>query len=129
MSRSFSKTFSCEFELQRYPLDIQICTMELKTDSDSGHDIQLNPKILEFIGSYSLGESKIKNYKIHQEKNKKNKITVLITFERQLIFMIMNAFLPTILINIVSIIFSFEKMLIWLFLLKNVLLFPDLYWK
>ena len=102
MSRSFSKTFSCEFELQRYPLDIQICTMELKTDSDSGHDIQLNPKILEFIGSYSLGESKIKNYKIHQEKNKKNKITVLITFERQLIYMIMNAFLPTILINIVS---------------------------
>ena len=83
--------------------------MELKTDSDSGHDIQLNPKILEFIGSYSLGESKIKNYKIHQEKNKKNKITVLITFERQLIYMIMNAFLPTILINIVSIIFSFKK--------------------
>ena len=105
MSRSFSKTFSCEFELQRYPLDIQICAMELKTDNESGHDIQLNPKILDFIGSYSLGDSKIKSYQIHQEKNKKNKITVLITFERQLIYMIMNAFLPTILINIVSMIY------------------------
>ena len=76
--------------------------MELKSDDESGHDIQLNPKILEFIGSSSLGESKIQSYEI-QTKNKKNKITVLITFERQLIYMIMNAFLPTILINIVCI--------------------------
>ena len=77
--------------------------MELKTDDESGHDVQLNPKILEYVGSSSLGESKIKSHRILQANDKKNKITVLITFERQLIYMIMNAFLPTILINIVCI--------------------------
>ena len=103
MSRSFSRIFSCEFKLALYPLDNQKCAMEFKSDNESGHDIQLNPKILEFIGSSSLGESKIKSLEIIQANNKKNKITVLITFERQLIYMIMNAFLPTILINIVCI--------------------------
>ena len=86
-------------KLFMYPLDEQICTIEIKPDKNNGHVITLVPISLTLHGG-SVNQYEIINWKFKETTN--NKIIVEIEFKRQRMYYILNVILPIILINVVG---------------------------
>lgn len=61
--KRYSGTFSCQFDVFRYPFDIQECTMV--SSLSTGDPTQV---LLKYIGDNNLQEYNIKDFKILLEK-------------------------------------------------------------
>ena len=53
-SRIYATPFICKFDMAWYPFDIQLCTMDLKSDGNTGEYIDLLKQSFEYKGSKDL---------------------------------------------------------------------------
>ena len=103
MSRVYDIEFLCDFQMQWYPFDTQICYMEFRLDKASASFVDLIPGIQEYLGpkeltQYFVKESGIEAYKRMGKKG----VRVSITLGRRLLGVFLTVYFPTVLLNLIG---------------------------
>ena len=98
VTKHFALNLECRINLALYPLDHQICTIEIVKKKDD-INAELMPISLNFDGG-SVNQYITTDWKF--KHNNENKIIIEIEFFRQRIYFVMSVILPTILINVVG---------------------------
>ena len=96
--RFYSLVFECEFSLHWYPFDTQDCYLDIKHSKDSL--LQFIIKEFKYEGPHDLTEYNVK--KIHMIIMDDGKLRVEVHVQRRLMSLILTAFLPTIILNIMG---------------------------
>ena len=92
--------FICRFEMQRYPFDTQICTMNFV--SSDPEKIYLLPGTLAYTGPKDLTQYFVYNYLMCPMQSKQAGLAVILVFGRPLIGNILTVFIPTIIIIVLA---------------------------
>ena len=102
--------FLCDYELQWYPFDIQRCSMIMEVTKTASPLIKLISKDLEYLGKKFLTQYEVLGTVMDtQEVGKTQQLIVEITLGRQLLGTILNVFIPTIVLNLISYTTNFYK--------------------
>ena len=94
LAKQFKLNFECELHLALYPLDHQICSIEIDSNNNS-----ISATSLKLMDDGSVKQYVLTNWKF---KNTENKIIIEIELLRQRIYFVMSIIFPTILINVVG---------------------------
>ena len=98
--RFYSEIFQCEYSLHWYPFDTQICYLDIKSSPDLRDLIQFVTDQFVYEGPLDLTEYSIK--KINMTAEKKILLRIEIIIQRRLLSLILTAFLPTLILNIIG---------------------------
>ena len=102
--------FLCDYELQWYPFDIQRCSMIMEVTKTASPLIKLISKDLEYLGKKFLTQYEVLGTVMDaQAVGKTQQLIVEITLGRQLLGTILNVFIPTIVLNLISYTTNFYK--------------------
>ena len=102
--------FLCDYELQWYPFDIQRCSMIMEVTKTASPLIKLISKNLEYLGKKFLTQYEVLGTVMDtQTVGKTQQLIVEITLGRQLLGTILNVFIPTIVLNLISYTTNFYK--------------------
>ena len=103
MKRMYDIEFICNYDMHYYPFDIQVCTVDLVTHQNANNFIKLIPGRLAYSGGANFAQYSIQSYTISSVKIKgKNGVRVSLVLGRQLLGVILTAYTPTILLNIIG---------------------------
>ena len=101
--RAFFFRFRCNFELQNYPFDTQICTMLMRKTDKFENFMELVPRQLKYSGTVNMAEFVIIATDMSREQNHSNHdIQVSITMKRRVSQHLLSTFLPSLCILIVA---------------------------
>ena len=110
MSRVYDVDWICDYDMRWYPFDIQTCKINLELKGNLADFIDIVPDKLEYLGPEALTQYFIKHVNISTEVlNKKYGVVVSITLGRRLLGTILTAYIPTVLLIIISHNASFFK--------------------
>ena len=98
--RFYSLVFECEFSLHWYPFDTQDCFLDIQPSKDLNKLIQFVNKDFKYEGPNDLTEYNVK--KISMSMLDDGKLRVEVHVQRRLMSLILTAFLPTIILNIMG---------------------------
>ena len=98
--RFYSQVFECEFALHWYPFDTQVCYLDIQPSHDLKQLIQLTKDEFKYEGPNDLTEYNVK--KISMSRLDDGKLRVEVHVQRRLMSLILTAFLPTIILNIMG---------------------------
>ena len=62
--RKYSKDFSCDIKLQKYPFDRQVCKMRLNLPSSLEGLVSLLPGEIRFSGSREMLQFRVENWSL-----------------------------------------------------------------
>ena len=98
--RFYSQEFECEFGLQWYPFDTQNCHLDIVPSTDLRDVIKfVNDKFI-YEGPLDLTEYNVK--KIEMKVNNVTMLRVNIFIQRRLLSLVLTAFIPTIILNLMG---------------------------
>jgi hypothetical protein len=98
-SRFYNIVFKCNFDMQWYPFDSQLCAMVIITKDGMEKFLELNPVSLKYLGPKELQEYLVKNAEI---KLIKGKVEVQFQLGRQILSIVLTSFIPTIILNLIG---------------------------
>ena len=98
--RFYSLVFECEFFLHWYPFDTQVCYVDIQPSKDLINLVQFISDEFKYLGPKDLTEYNVK--KIGAFILDDGKLRVEIFVQRRLMSLILTAFLPTIILNIMG---------------------------
>ena len=98
--RFYSLVFECEFSLHWYPFDTQICYLDIQPSKDSKKILKFINHEFKYEGPRDLMEYNVK--KIAMLMMDDGTLRVEIHVQRRLMSLILTAFLPTIILNIMG---------------------------
>ena len=98
--RFYSLVFECVFSLHWYPFDTQICYLDIQPSKDSKKILQFITNEFKYEGPRDLMEYNVK--KIAMLMMDDGTLRVEIHVQRRLMSLILTAFLPTIILNIMG---------------------------
>ena len=100
---SYTKTFSCDYQLQMYPFDKQECTVDMMLRQIDRRSIVLMPNGIKMIGERLLSQYVIESWQLmHLDETNPNKgIYVKIRLRRRIVNEVLTTYMPTILILII----------------------------
>ena len=98
--RFYSLVFECDFKLQWYPFDTQVCFLDIQPYKALKKIIQLTNDEFKYEGPLDLTEYNVK--KITMFMMDDGKLRVEVHVQRRLMSLILTAFLPTIILNIMG---------------------------
>ena len=98
--REGNAIFICRFQMQRYPFDTQICSMNFV--SSDPEKIDLFPGTLTYTGPQDLSQYFVYNYLMCPMQSKQSGLAVILVFGRPLIGNILTVFIPTIIIIVLA---------------------------
>ena len=103
LNRVYQIEFICEYDMQFYPFDIQVCNIDLIMAGSAEKFIELLPGKLTFSGSKLLSQYYVMDYEI-KSGNVENipGVKVSIILGRKLLGNILTVFTPTILLNLIG---------------------------
>ena len=102
-SRDFYLRFKCQFELQNYPFDKQICTILLTKPSKEDKFLRFVPKHIEYTGPLGMAEFVITNYDmVGKTGSSQADIQVRIFMKRRISKHILSTYLPSLCILIIA---------------------------
>ena len=102
--------FLCDYELKWYPFDIQNCILVFQVTKSSSPQIRLISKDLNYLGKKYLTQYQVmKTVMEVQTIGDSLQLVVEITLGRQLLGTVLNIFIPTIVLNIISYTTNFYK--------------------
>ena len=103
INRVYEVEFICNYDMRNYPFDIQICTVDLTVDDNSANFLNLLPGNIAFTGRSSFSQYYVMSYEIYSEKIMgKNGVKVSLTLGRRLLGVILTAYTPTVLLNVIG---------------------------
>ena len=102
--------FLCDYELKWYPFDIQNCILVFQVTKSSSPQIRLISKDLNYLGKKFLTQYQVMKSVMEVETiGDSLQLVVEITLGRQLLGTVLNIFIPTIVLNIISYTTNFYK--------------------
>ena len=103
MNRVYEVEFICTYDMRYYPFDIQICTINLIVDNNAAQFLKLQPGTLVYTGAPNFAQYYVMSYDIYSSKIKgKAGVKVSLTLGRRLLGVILTAYTPTILLNVIG---------------------------
>ena len=110
LHRFYNLRFLCDYKMAWYPFDVQKCNLDLAMKSSFEPFTQLVVDQLRFVGDLSLAKYIIKNFTMEVvELEEYSAIRVQVILGRQILSEVMNTFVPTILLNLISYSTNFYK--------------------
>ena len=110
MSRFYNEIFLCDYKMAWYPFDVQQCHMIMASKEAFEPFIELRAEKIAYVG-----ETLLTKYEVHNvtmdiiDLNYTHAVSVEITLGRELLSVIMNIFVPTLVLNIISYSTNFYK--------------------
>ena len=103
INRVYEVEFICNYDMRNYPFDIQVCTVDLTIDDNSADFLNLLPGNISFTGRSSFSQYYVMSYTIYSEiiMGKKS-VKVSLTLGRRLLGVILTAYTPTVLLNVIG---------------------------
>ena len=103
MSKFYNIRFHCEFQMQWYPFDLQVCQAIFGSQKDQLKFIHLESENIEYIGSTDLTQYYLrgKNQKTETVRGHQT-VVVELMFGRRLLSLILTVFTPTVLLNLIG---------------------------
>ena len=102
-SRDFYLRLKCQFELQNYPFDKQICKILLKKPSKEDKFLQYIPKKIGYTGPLGMAEFVITHYDmIDKAEDSEADIEVRIFMKRRIQKHLLSTYLPSLCILIIA---------------------------
>ena len=103
LRRFYNSRFLCDYKMQWYPFDVQRCNLDLAMKPSFEPFAQLIVDKLKFVGDQDLAKYTIKNFTMDVvELEESSAIRVQVVLGRQILSEVMNTFVPTILLNLIS---------------------------
>ena len=103
LKRFYNSRFLCDYRMQWYPFDVQRCSLILAMKPSFEPFAQLVVDELRFVGEQELAEYTIKRFSMSVIKlEESSAIKVEIVLGRMILSEVMNTFVPTILLNLIS---------------------------
>ena len=110
MRRFYNQRFLCSYELTWYPFDIQKCRLNLEVKRADLPFIDLMPQNLEYLGDRYLTQYEVINYAMdRRDEDEVQMVFVEITLGRELLGVLLNVFIPTLVLGIISYTTNFYK--------------------
>ena len=122
VSKSLTLDFFCNYELQKYPFDNQLCLIQIESFGSDAHLIELIQSQIQFKGSKQVFQYQVEDPVFL--KTNGSSIIIQIRFKRELHHISLATLLPSILINVVS---YFEITNILYILIIIFIYYTDLY--
>ena len=95
--------FICNYDMRYYPFDIQVCTVDLTITDNDANFLKLQPGQLVYSGGAHFAQYSIMKYNIQLKKIQgKDGVRVSLVLGRQLLGVILTAYTPTILLNVIG---------------------------
>ena len=102
-SRDFFLRFKCEFNLQNFPFDSQMCTILLKKPEKERQFLKYNPTKLDYFGPIGMAEFVITGYDmIADPKNMRADIIIRIFIKRRISKHLLSTYLPSLCIMTIA---------------------------
>ena len=98
--RFYSQEFECEFALHWYPFDTQNCHLDIVPSTDMQDVIKFVTDKFTYKGPLDLTEYTVK--KIEMNVDNLTKLRVNIFIQRRLLSLVLTAFIPTIILNVMG---------------------------
>ena len=100
---TYTKTFRCEYQLQMYPFDIQVCSMDVSVRKFEQLAVEIIPHKIEMLGQTTLTQYNVKSWKLayQNESNPKLGIKMTIRLQRRIMNEILTTYLPSYIILII----------------------------
>ena len=104
VSRFYSLPFICDFKMNMYPFDTQICKIQLATTGNSDNFVELDNAVLQYLGPVDLTQYFVKewSFKKNEIGNNVHGLEISIILGRRILSEVLTTYLPTILICVVS---------------------------
>ena len=103
LRRFYNSRFLCDYKMQWYPFDVQKCNLDLAMKPSFEPFSQLVVEKLQFVGDQNLATYTIKNFTMDVIKlEESSEVRVQVVLGRQILSEVMNTFVPTILLNLIS---------------------------
>ena len=103
MSKFYNIRFHCEFQMQWYPFDLQVCQVIFGSQKDQLKFVYLESEAVEYIGSTDLTQYYLRGI---DQKTKRIRgiqhVVVELMLGRRLLSMILTVFTPTVLLNLIG---------------------------
>ena len=111
MSRFYNQRFLCDYQLNWYPFDIQHCYLRMEIKTSYSPFTKLAVENYEYLGKQYLTQYEVKDFRmeIRTTKRRIQEDYVTITLGRQLLGVVLNIIIPTIVLNIISYSTNFYK--------------------
>ena len=100
---SYTKSFSCEYQLQMYPFDLQVCTINLEIRKLEKSSVLLFPKEIKMLGQKVLTQYTLMNWKMKPTNSSdySEGVVVTISMKRRLMNEILTTYLPSFIILVI----------------------------
>ena len=111
MRRFYNQRFLCDYQLNWYPFDIQTCFMKMEIKKSYSPFIQLLVDQYEYTGPQFLPQYEVRSVDMEIKENNMGIQEVLVTISlgRQLLGVLLNVIIPTIVLLIISYSTNFYK--------------------
>ena len=111
MRRFYNQRFLCDYQLNWYPFDIQDCFMKMEIKKSYSPFIQLLVDQYEYTGPKYLTQYEVRSIsmEIRKNSNEIQEVFVKISLGRQLLGVLLNIIIPTIVLLIISYSTNFYK--------------------
>ena len=103
LNRVYEIDFICTYDMQYYPFDIQVCTVDMIMAGSAAMFVNLNPGDLKYSGPKDLSQYYVMEYEIKYAKiMDENGVQVSVILGRKLLGNILTVYVPTILLNLIG---------------------------
>ena len=103
MSKFYNIRFHCEFQMQWYPFDLQVCQAIFGSQKDQMKFVHLESESIKYIGSKDLTQYYLRGKNQKRETQKGHQLVIVeLMFGRRLLSLILTVFTPTVLLNLIG---------------------------
>ena len=102
-NRVYEVEFICNYDMRYYPFDIQVCSMDLVVDDNAAQFLTLKPGQIVFSGQETFSQYYVLSYQIQRHTIMgKEGVKVSLTLGRRLLGVVLTAYTPTVLLNVIG---------------------------
>ena len=111
LSRFYNQRFLCDYQLNWYPFDIQHCYLRMAIKTSYSPFTKLIVEFYDYLGKRLLTQYEVKDFlmEIRNTDGGIQEVFVTITLGRQLLGVVLNVIIPTVVLNIISYSTNFYK--------------------
>ena len=104
LSRFYNTRFICNYNMQWYPFDIQVCDLTLSLKGKSSDFARLKTEVLQYLGVLEVNQYVVTNFSmlVRDQGPGNSDLKISIVLGRKLLTIVLTTFVPTVLLSMIS---------------------------
>ena len=104
LSRFYNTRFICNYNMQWYPFDIQVCDLTLSLKGKSSDFARLKTEVLQYLGVLEVNQYVVTNFSmlVRDLGPGNSDLKISIVLGRKLLTIVLTTFVPTVLLSMIS---------------------------